>query len=105
MKKHGLRILISVSASVLILLFLFNLVSDESNPIEITDLTRIYAEVPATMFLAFLSIHLVGVMVRTMRFSVLIRAARSETVPGFVPLALVTLVRNMTVDMLPSRAG
>ena len=105
MKRHGLRILFSVSASVLILWFLFNLVSDESNPVGISDLTRILTEVPVTMFLAYLGIHLVGVVVRTMRFRVLIQAAQSETVPGFVPLALVTLVRNMTVDMLPSRVG
>ncbi len=104
-KRHGLRILVSVFASVVILWILFKLVSDESNPIGITDLTRIYTEIPITMLLVFLGIHLVGVVVRTIRFRVLIRAAKSETVPGFVPLALVTLVRNMTVDMLPSRAG
>jgi len=105
MKKFWLQILISVSASVLILWFLLNLVSDESNPIRLADLTGIYTEIPVTMFLTFLAIHLVGVVVRTVRFRVLIRAAQSETVPGFMPLALVTLVRNMTVDMLPARVG
>jgi len=105
MKKHALGILTSVSVSVLILWFLFKLVRDESNPVGIADLADIFGKTSATMFLVFLAIHLAGVAVRTLRFRVLIEAAHSDQLPGFVPMTLVTLIRNMTVDMLPSRAG
>jgi len=104
-KNPVLRTLLSVSISVLILWFLFRMVGDESNPIGLTDLGGILADVPIPMYLAYLGIHLTGVIIRTVRFRVLIRAAHSNSVPGFVPLMLVTLVRNMTVDMLPSRIG
>lgn len=105
MKNPLLRILVSASISVLILWALFRLIGDESNPVGFADLARILGDVPVEMYLLFLGIHLVGVVIRTARFRVLIKAAHSESVPGFLPLTLVTLVRNMTVDMLPARIG
>ena len=105
MKNPVLRLLVSVSVSVLILWLLFRMIGSEANPIELAELGRILADVPVEMYLLYLGIHLTGVVIRTARFRVLISAAQSETVPGFLPLVLVTLVRNMTVDMLPSRVG
>ena len=81
------------------------MIGDESNPVGLAEMGRILTDVPVEMYLAYLGIHLAGVVIRTARFRVLISAAHSEAVPGFLPLTLVTLVRNMTVDMLPSRVG
>lgn len=105
MKNPVVRILVSVLVSVLILWFLLRLIGDESNPIGFADLGRILVDIPAGMYMTFLCIHLVGVVIRTARFRILIGAAQSGPTPGFFPLTLITLVRNMTVDMLPSRIG
>ena len=105
MKNYWFRLVASVFISVLILWFLFNLINDEENPIGLQDVTRVLGEVSLATFLLFFIIHLLGVIFRTVRFQLLIRATQSEVVPTFWPLALVTLVRNMTVDLLPARLG
>ena len=105
MKNYWFRLIASVFISVLILWFLFNLINDEENPIGLQDVTRVLGEVSLATFLLFFIIHLLGVIFRTVRFQLLIRATQSEVVPTFWPLELVTLVRNMTVDLLPARLG
>lgn len=42
---------------------------------------------------------------RAIRYGVLLRAAGEPEVPGFFHLLLVTMTRNMFVDMVPARAG
>ena len=105
MKNYWFRLVVSLFISVLILWFLLNLISDEENPIGLHDVTRVLGEVSLATFLLFFVIHLLGVILRTVRFQLLIKATRSEVVPTFWPLTLVTLVRNMTVDLLPARLG
>ena len=105
MKNYWFRLVTSVFISVLILWFLFKLISDEANPIGLQDITRVLDEVSLATFVLFFVIHLLGVVLRTLRFQLLIRSTQSGVVPTFWPLALVTLVRNMTVDLLPARLG
>ena len=105
MKNHWVRLVISIFVSVLILWLLFKLISNESNPLTLEDITRVLGDVSLVVFLSFFVIHMLGVVLRTIRFQLLIRATQSEVVPAFIPLSLVTLVRNMTVDLLPARVG
>lgn len=105
MKNPWFRFILSVGVSLLILWLLFLLISDEQNPISFNDVLRILGDVPASVFLVFFLIHILGVVLRTFRFQVLIRAAETGVVPPFMPLMLVAFVRNMTVDMLPARVG
>ncbi len=53
---------------------------------------------------AYVVTSLLQAFVRAVRFRVLISSAGDDD-PGMFHTLLVTLVRNMTVDMLPSRAG
>lgn len=105
MKNQWLRLVISVFVSVLILWLLFKLISDETYPIGLEDITRVLGDVSFATFSSFFVIHILGVVLRTVRFQLLIKATQSEIVPTFLPLSLVTLVRNMTVDLLPARLG
>lgn len=105
MKNQWLRLVISVFVSVLMLWLLFKLISDETNPIGLEDITRVLGDVSFAAFSSFFVIHILGVVLRTVRFQLLIKATQSEIVPTFLPLSLVTLVRNMTVDLLPARLG
>ena len=105
MKNYWFRLVASIFISVFILWFLVKLISDEENPIGLDDITGVLSEVSLSTFLLFLIIHLIGVVFRTIRFQLLIKATQSEVVPSFGPLTLVTFVRNMTVDLLPARLG
>ncbi len=105
MKNPWIRLVLSVVVSFLILWFLFLLIYDEQNPIGFSDVVTILDDVSPAVFLMFFVIHLCGVLLRTFRFRFLIRAADAGVVPSLTPLFLVTLVRNMTVDMLPARVG
>lgn len=105
MRQGWLKLIASIGVSVLILWLLFRFISDEANPLTVEDLMRVLGGIPASTFLAFLAIHLVGMVFRTFRFQILIAATGSEVKPSFWPLWLITLVRSMTVDMLPARLG
>jgi uncharacterized membrane protein YbhN (UPF0104 family) len=65
---------------------------------------RMLAELIATIHLpgvaAFLAVSLVALMLRTLRYWVLL-----ERRANLWPLTLVTLVRNLFVDLVPARAG
>lgn len=105
MNSSWIRFVVSVAVSVLILWLLLRFIGSSSNPVSFKDLVRVLGDVSVSTFAWFLAVHLLGVVLRTLRFRLLIRASQSEIVPSFGPLCLVTLVRNMTVDMLPARLG
>lgn len=105
MKNPWFRLFVSVVVSLLLLWFLLQLIRDESNPISFYDVINILGDVSPRTFVLFFVIHMIGIVLRTFRFQVLIRAAQTGVTPSFLPLTLVALVRNMTVDMLPARAG
>lgn len=54
---------------------------------------------------AYVGLHLVGIWLRAIRFQMLIAAGSTVPPPRFVPVLLVSAVRNMAVDMLPARLG
>ena len=105
MKHPWIRLALSIVVSLLILWLLLQLISDAQNPISFGDVTAILGEVSVEIFALFFIIHLLGIVLRTFRFQILIKAADADGVPSLAALSLVTLVRNMTVDMLPARIG
>ncbi|HBE92897.1 MAG TPA: hypothetical protein DDW55_10340, partial [Gammaproteobacteria bacterium] len=60
---------------------------------------------PLSLLWAYLGIQLVGTVFRALRYQLLIRAAGEPNVPHFGHMYLVTMIRNMVVDMLPARLG
>jgi uncharacterized membrane protein YbhN (UPF0104 family) len=58
------------------------------------------AAISPTGVVAFVAVSFVGLIVRTLRYWMLL-----EGRARFFPLALVTLVRNLFVDLVPARAG
>lgn len=53
----------------------------------------------------YLSLYGGGLLARTFRYQLLLKSARSQNLPSFGGLFLVTSVRNMLVDFLPARTG
>lgn len=54
---------------------------------------------------AYLLFQIGQTVLRTIRYGILLRAAGERDVPGFFHLLLVTMTRNMFVDLVPARAG
>lgn len=103
--KNILRIALSIGASFVILALLLNMVNagvpDEERP-------SIFATLQATslsLVIAALIIYLIGLLVRTYRYRLLIQLSGEQNVPTFRQMVLVTGVRNMAVDVLPARIG
>lgn len=102
--KSLLRILFSVSISALILFALFQLFRPEA----LGDEKRLLPVLKNALvpLLAFGLACTIGQSVlRAIRYGVLLSGSGEPRLPGFGRLLLVTLTRNMFVDLLPARIG
>ena len=54
---------------------------------------------------AYLLFQVAVVLLRAMRYRLLLLGGGEPQVPGLIPFALVTAARNMFVDLLPARVG
>ena len=54
---------------------------------------------------AYLIFQIAVVLLRAMRYRLLLRGGGEPQVPGLIPFSLVTAARNMFVDLLPARVG
>lgn len=57
------------------------------------------------LFLVYVLMTLLGIVLRAWRYQVLLQASGETRLPSFRDLSLITMVRNMTVDLLPARLG
>ncbi|NND82156.1 MAG: hypothetical protein HKN50_06995 [Gammaproteobacteria bacterium] len=103
--KYLLRIALSIGVSFAILALLLQGVStgvaDDQRP-------GVLAALQNTtwgLVLAYLGLYLVTLVIRAYRYQLLLRVSGEVNVPNMRQMALVTGVRNMTVDMLPARLG
>ena len=99
------RLALGAAASALVLGLLFHLLTGgrgETTPAQLLGLLR-----TVVLPLAAVSVlcRIGQAVFRALRYAVLLRAAGEPGIPGFGHLLLVTLTRNMFVDLLPFRAG
>jgi uncharacterized membrane protein YbhN (UPF0104 family) len=103
--KNVLRIAISIGVSFAILALLLQLINsgldDQQRPGVIAALQASSIK----LLLVFFVIYLVTLVVRALRYQLLIKLSGEENVPTLPEMALVTGVRNMVVDMFPARLG
>ena len=100
-----MRLTLAAGVSALILSALLVLVSSGHAPAERPHILELLSNTVGRGIALFLILHLAGVLVRAVRYRLLIKAANEPNVPGFWHMVLVTGFRNMVVDMLPSRVG
>jgi len=92
-----------VSFSMLaVLLFAFSSSGLSINLSKLFDLIR---NVSLLGLVWYLITQLLGVWLRSLRYQALLDSAGDQTSPGLKDLFPITLVRNMTVDLLPARVG
>jgi len=100
-----LRMILSIGVSLLVLALLMGLVTGGADA---QDKPRIMAVLGRTslLFVGFyFGFALLQAFFRAVRYRMLIRAAGEAGVPGIFHTGLVTLTRNMLVDLLPARLG
>lgn len=102
---HLVRFVLAAGVSALILAILIILVSSGHSPAERPHILELLSNTVGSGILLFLLLHLTGVVIRAIRYRILLQAAGETRVPGFWHMLLVTGFRNMVVDMLPSRLG
>ncbi len=98
------RTLLSIISSLILLALFFRLVAVTGEEINLASLVDAIKNMSLNWVVVYLALHIIGVFFRTERFRVLLRAA-SPVVPAYPHLILVTVVRNMVVDLFPARLG
>ncbi len=98
------RTLLSIVSSLVLLALFLHLVATAGEEINLARLVDVITNMAPDWVVLYLVLHIAGVFVRAERFRVLLRAA-SPVVPAYPHVVLVTVVRNMVVDLLPARLG
>lgn len=98
----AVRLLLATAVSALLLGLLFHLVSGSAGRPELLPMLR--AAVPGLIG-GYLVCTLAQTWLRALRYRVLLRASGEANVPTRFHIFIVSLARNMMVDLLPARLG
>jgi len=105
MFKTLLKLALSIGVSIGVVALLLRMVStgldDGERPSVITALQNTSTTLLVVVGLVFLF----GILLRAIRYRLLLRLCGEDNVPSLPQMCLVTGVRNMFVDMLPARVG
>ena len=104
-RTHIIRLIWSAVISLGVIALLLQLVGGAGNQDQHPGLWQIITRVAPWLFLAYGICTILQAWVRSIRYRVLLRAAGVTAVPSRTHMMLVTMARNMFVDMLPSRSG
>ena len=99
------RTLLSLATSFFLIALFFGILSATGQSVNLETLTGAVKRMPPGLLWAYLAFQLLGAAFRALRYSLFIRAAGETDLPRFGHMYLVTLIRNMVVDMLPARLG
>ena len=99
------NLLLSASCSVIVLSLMFGLIIKGGGEVGPSSLVEAFTELSGWMVLAYAFSELLQAWFRAARYRLLLRVGGKNEVPPMRHLYLVTLARNMLVDLLPGRAG
>lgn len=103
--KIFLRVLLSIAVSVFVLGLLLSLVARDDEQVTRAEFFAVMGRIAWGFAAAYLVATFGQAVFRALRYRLLLRAGGEKEVPGFRPVLLVTMARNMFVDMLPARLG
>ncbi|MEA1889886.1 MAG: lysylphosphatidylglycerol synthase domain-containing protein [Pseudomonadota bacterium] len=106
-KRYSLkwRLLLSITFSFLILFSLWLLVSSAGTMKDSASFTETFRNITWGLVILYIIISILGTWIRALRYRTLLKADGLVRVPGIGFMFLVTLSRNMFVDMVPARMG
>jgi len=99
------RLLLSITFSFLILFSLWLLLSSAGTMKDSASFTETFHNIAWRLVSFYIFISILGAWVRALRYRTLLKADGLVRVPGTGFMFLVTLSRNMFVDMVPARIG
>jgi uncharacterized membrane protein YbhN (UPF0104 family) len=100
-----MRLVVSAAVSLLVLALLMKLVVGAGNQDAHPGLWTMVTRISLPLMAGYLVCTLLQTWIRSQRYRVLLRAAGSVEVPARGHMMMVTMARNMFVDLLPARAG
>ncbi|NOY17408.1 MAG: flippase-like domain-containing protein [Gammaproteobacteria bacterium] len=99
------RILFSMGASAFILFFLWWLVSSGNQSEDVALFKRVLRNTVWWLASIYIITAILQTLLRAVRYQSLLRADGIKAIPGTPYMFLITLARNMFVDMVPARIG
>ncbi|GBE07113.1 MAG TPA: flippase-like domain-containing protein [Gammaproteobacteria bacterium] len=99
------HILVSMGASVLILYLLWWLVSSGNQTEDVTLFKNVLRDTVWWLVSIYIITSILQTLFRALRYRSLLKADGINTIPGTSYMFLITLARNMFVDMVPARIG
>ncbi len=99
------RLTLGLAVSLFLLSALVYVVAQSGDQVNLTLVAQSLGSVPPSVFGLYAGIVLINTALRAVRYHLLIRVSEPTTEFTFSALFLVTSVRNMVVDLLPSRTG
>lgn len=99
------RIAISIGVSLVVLALLLQLTTARAGTREGPKLLEVLRSTALVMVAAYFALALLQGLFRAVRYRLLIRASGENCTPPLRHVYLVTLTRNMLVDLLPARLG
>ena len=105
MIKHLWRIGLSIAVSMGILALLLQLLTSGLPEDQRPSVLAALQNTNLTLALSYLGLGLIALLVRARRYQLLLEMSGETSVPNLRQMALVTGIRNMIVDMFPSRLG
>lgn len=96
---------LAFGGSLLVLAGLFYAASHAGHDISPARLIEVIRAGSSGFLILYAVMSILGLLFRSWRYRVLLKASGEENMPGMKDMTLITAVRNMTVDLLPARLG
>lgn len=100
-----LKLAIAGGFSFAIIALMLKMFSSDLDPAQRPSILRVVQNIDTSYLWGYLVIFLLILFVRSVRYYILLHVSGEKNMPTFKQMALVTGIRNMTVDLLPSRLG
>ncbi|MFH0954091.1 MAG: lysylphosphatidylglycerol synthase domain-containing protein, partial [Verrucomicrobiota bacterium] len=99
------RIIVSAAVSFSVLALIFSLISGDSGELSRTRILYAIWSVPLAAAGLYFVCQLLQAFFRAARYRVLLKGGGEKEVPAMPHLFLVSMTRNMSIDLLPARIG
>lgn len=105
MIRNLLKLTLSIGVSFAVVALLLRMVTTGLSDAERPSVLAALQNTSGSLLLVVACVFLLGILVRAVRYRLLLDLCGEKNVPTLAQMYLVTAVRNMCVDMLPGRVG
>ncbi|THB79920.1 MAG: hypothetical protein D6B25_00070 [Desulfobulbaceae bacterium] len=103
--RNFLKLAIAGGFSFAILALMLKMFTTDLDPSQQPSILQTLKNIDTAYLWGYLLIFLIILFVRAFRYHILLNVSGEDNVPTLIQMLLVTGIRNMTVDLLPSRLG